>query len=35
MVEIRKIVAPLDIEDEGSDNVLAYAAGMAKAFDAE
>lgn len=35
MVEIRKIVAPLDIEDEGSDNVLAHAASMAKAFDAE
>lgn len=35
MVEIRKIVAPLDIEDEGSENVLAYAAKMAKAFDAE
>lgn len=35
MVEIKKIVAPLDIEDEGSDNVLAYAANMAKAFDAE
>lgn len=35
MVEIKKIVAPLDIEDEGSDNVLAYAAEMAKAFDAE
>lgn len=35
MVEFKKILAPIDIDDEGSDKVLEYAVAMAKAFDSE
>lgn len=35
MVELKRILAPVDIEDEGSDKVLEYAIAMAKAFDSE
>lgn len=35
MVELKKILAPVDIDDEGSDKVLEYAISMAKAFDSE